>query len=43
MQKYQEAIADYTKALEIDPNHAYAFINREIALKALQVNNNNKN
>jgi len=31
--KYDEAIAEYTKAIELDPNFAYAYNNRGVAYK----------
>ena len=31
LEDYKGAIADYTKAIEIDPNYAYAYNNRGIA------------
>ncbi len=40
MQRYEKAIEDYTKAIEIDANIKEAYNNREIALKAFQVNEN---
>ncbi|MEI6687473.1 MAG: tetratricopeptide repeat protein, partial [Planctomycetota bacterium] len=33
--KYPEAIADYTKAIELNPNLATAYYNRGIVLKSL--------
>ncbi|AKV66371.1 tetratricopeptide repeat protein [Microcystis panniformis] len=30
MQKYELALADYSKAIELNPNYAYAYINRGV-------------
>ena len=35
IKKYEEAIADYTKAIELDPKDADAYYNRGGAYKAL--------
>ncbi len=39
LRDYDGAIADYTKAIEINPNYANAYYNRGIAKKALNDNN----
>ena len=36
LQDYTGAIADYTKAIEIDPNYALAYVNRGISKANLQ-------
>ena len=33
--EYQQAIADYTSAIELDPNLAMAYFNRGVAYKVL--------
>ena len=35
LEKYPEAIADFTKAIKLDPKDADAYYNRGIAYKAL--------
>jgi tetratricopeptide (TPR) repeat protein len=36
LKEYERAIEDYNKTIELDPNHAYAYSNRELARSKLK-------